>query len=272
MRSNIPIIFILTGLLTASCGHNRQATACEAVERCDSLPEGVKNMVRAVADDDAGKFAATVSYPLARPYPLHDIQDARQMESYYHTLVDDSLRRVITTSMPDQWSEYGWRGWALKDGRYVWIDSLVYDIPYVSAREQADLERLRLEELNTLRADLRGDWLPLGAMTADNGDLMRIDAARNATPDSPDALRLLVYRKGTDPHGNPSDIFTGSLSADGTDISPIYEFTDKTGRKRTYIPYPDDGSGPTVYEELKDGSERTVNVRHVYWMDVIGEK
>lgn len=272
MRSNIPIIFILTGLLTASCGHNRQATACEAVERCDSLPEGVKNMVRAVADDDAGKFAATVSYPLARPYPLHDIQDARQMESYYHTLVDDSLRRVITTSMPDQWSEYGWRGWALKDGRYVWIDSLVYDIPYVSAREQADLERLRLEELNTLRADLRGDWLPLGAMTADNGDLIRIDAARNATPDSPDALRLLVYRKGTDPHGNPSDIFTGSLSAEGTDVSPIYEFADKGGRKWTYIPYPDDGSEPAIYQDMKDGSERTVNVRHAYWMDIVGKK
>ena len=109
-------------------------------------------------------------------------------------------------------------------------------------------------------------------MTADNGDLMRIDAARNATPDSPDALRLLVYRKGTDPHGDPSDIFTGELSHEGSDVSPIYEFTDKTGRKRTYIPYPGDGSGGAVYEELKDGSERTVNVRHVYWMDVIGEK
>lgn len=272
MKSIIPIILILTGLLVAGCGHNSHVTACEAVERCDSLPEGVKKMVRAVADNDAGKFAATVSYPLQRPYPLRDIEDARQMESYYGTLVDDSLRRVITASGPDQWSEYGWRGWALKDGRYVWIDSLVYDIPYVSAREQADLERLRRQELNTLRADLRGDWLPLGAMTADNGDVMRIDAAGNATPDSRDALRLLVFRKGTDLHGDPSDIFSGTLSMEGSDVSPIYEFADKSGRKWTYIPYPDDGSGPAVYEELKDGSERTVNVRHVYWMDIIGKK
>lgn len=26
------------------------------------------------------------------------------------------------------------------------------------------------------------------------------------------------------------------------------------------------------YEELKNGSERTVSVRHVYWMDIIGKK
>ena len=116
------------------------------------------------------------------------------------------------------------------------------------------------------------DSLLLGTLAYNNGDVMRIDAARNAMPDSKDALRLLVFRKGTDLHGDPSDIFSGTLSMEGSDVSPIYEFADKSGRKRTYIPYPDDGSGPAVYEELKNGSERTVSVRHVYWMDIIGKK
>lgn len=116
------------------------------------------------------------------------------------------------------------------------------------------------------------DSLLLGTLAYNNGDVMRIDAARNAMPDSKDALRLLVFRKGTDLHGDPSDIFSGTLSMEGSDVSPIYEFADKSGRKWTYIPYPDDGSEPAVYEELKNESERTVSVRHVYWMDIIGKK
>ena len=79
----------------------------------DSIPATVKQLVRSVADGDSIQFARLVSYPLKRPYPLHDIENADQMAHYYREMVDDSLRNAILESSPEDWGEYGWRGWSV---------------------------------------------------------------------------------------------------------------------------------------------------------------
>ena len=126
----------------------------EKVEKSDSLPTEVKLLVRAIADDDSVGFANMVSYPLQRPYPLRDIDGADQMKSYYKELVDDSLRNVITQAEPKRWSKYGWRGWTLDDGRYIWVDEGVYDVQYLSQKEIKMIDSLIREEILSIEAGI----------------------------------------------------------------------------------------------------------------------
>lgn len=136
---------LISGTLLVGCRHTQAGrTAVEAVEQSDSLPVAVKKLVRAIADNDSDGFAHMVSYPLQRPYPLRDIENADQMKAYYKNMVDDSLRNAVTHAGPDRWSEYGWRGWSLDDGRYIWVDDQVYDVQYLSYKEKNPLIALSM--------------------------------------------------------------------------------------------------------------------------------
>lgn len=94
-------LLLLFGLAAGGCGRgSAKSPERDPVAGMDSLPEEVQSVIRAVVNNDSVAFSSLVNYPLARPYPLHDIKDSVEMRSYFPVLVDDSLRKVIAESAP----------------------------------------------------------------------------------------------------------------------------------------------------------------------------
>ena len=275
MQVKIIIVIIgVLGLWGAGCGRGkeRKESALAQVENSGAVPAAVKNLVRAVADNDSVGFAALVSYPLQRPYPLRDIDDASEMENYYSTLIDDSIKRVMTESGPDKWSEYGWRGWSVCDGEYVWVDSTLYDIPYVSGRERKELDEVRRQDISTLAPELREGWEPVAAMRSEDGRLWRIDARNNSDTSADGNLRLMMYDADADVHDLPQSTMSGRLVTEGSALEHNYTFAMPDGGEAIWNPNPPDGASPAITVTSPDGFEDVIPVRKIYWLDLVKKK
>lgn len=264
--THISAILVLLLSLTG-CGKKEAAQPdISELENCDSIPEGVKRLVKAVADNDSVGFSAIVSYPLARPYPLKDIENEEEMRNYYPVMVDDSLRHVLTASHPGDWEEYGWRGWSLKNGDYLWVDSDIYDVAYLSAREKAMLDSLRTREMESIEGNYRSGWSPVMCLKGtDNGAVYRIDEAEKDMEKESESsgYRLLVYAPGGDLRGVPAAVFTGNKETEGTAATVIYHFKSDGGAIATFIADVSDGSVPAI-----EFSDSIVPVTRTYWLDL----
>ena len=233
------------------------------LEKCDSIPKSIKRLVRAVADNDSSEFASLVSYPLVRPYPLKDIESPEQMKGYYSVMVDDSLRRVLTDSRPDDWKEYGWRGWSLKRGEYVWIDSDLYAVDYLSGRERQMLDSLTHAEMSSLAPEFSEGWTPeMCLQTHGDNAVLRIDSRKDMSMIP--RYRLLIYPAGSDLHGAPAYTLNGYRDTEGTAGTRVYMFTAPSGREVRFSPDIPDGSTPVV--EFPD---TIVPVNQTYWLDLV---
>lgn len=271
-----PLAYTIIGLLVAAtcagCGKDRTAsaasTAVEEVQNCDSIPTGVKRFVKAIEKNDRKELAAVVSYPLQRPYPLHDIESAEEMEKYYAVMVDDSLRLIVTNAHPSDWVEDGWRGYTLKDGGYVWIDDSVYEIPYVSKRERTIRDSLSRREMSSVSKRLRGDWHPEFCLRgSENQTIYRIDSKKNKGKEK--IYRMVVYEKDADLTGDPAELLTGHKETEGTAQTAIYYFSGDGLVKAIYTPDVTDDTPPSIEYTGRDGTTLLIPVERVYWLDLI---
>lgn len=263
------MIGLLSAATCAGCGKDRTASAAvEEVQNCDSLPVGVKRFVKAIEKNDRKEFASVVSYPISRPYPLHDINSPEEMEEYYTVMVDDSLRLIVTNSRPADWQEDGWRGYTLKDGGYVWIDDNVYDIPYVSHRERSMRDSLSRREMNSVSKHLRGDWRPEFCLRgSESKAIYRIDSRKSK--DEGNSYRMVVYEKDSDLTGDPSELLTGHKETEGTAETTIYYFSGDGLVKAIYSPDVSDDTPPSIEYTGRDGTTLLIPVERVYWLDLI---
>lgn len=261
----------------SSCGNSGKAeekhSRIDEIINSDSIPDDVKQFVKSVDSDDSVSFSKLVSYPVSRPYPLHDIENEKEMRKYYNHIVDDSLKKVIRESGPEDWFEAGWRGWSVKDGNYVWIDGQVYDINYVSKQEQRDIDSLSKVEIATLHPTLRGDWTPVGCLISrDHKNIYRIDAHRRAGKkkrSEQDSLRLSIYDRKIHPEVMPRRVLTGHEETEGSAAIVIYYFSDGDGTSVSYNANGANDEGPAIYYTDKDGNETRVDVSPGYWLDIM---
>ncbi|MDE6007451.1 MAG: hypothetical protein K2G67_07855 [Muribaculaceae bacterium] len=238
-----------------------------AVENADSIPESVKKLVKAVADDDKDGFSQLVSYPLQRPYPLHDIETPEQMSEYYHNLVDDSLRNVIIKAGVDKWSEYGWRGWSLDDGRYIWVDENVYDVNYISNSELRNIDSLQRVEIASLAPELREGWRPMMCLkSSDSGKIYRVDTRTTGKPEEINHYRLAVYGSGDDLAALPAQLLEGEMEVDGSAGSVSYHFHDKAAAS-DYILLPE--STESIDPVIIKPSGDNVTLKRTYWHELV---
>lgn len=270
MLNSFSYIFLLTlSLLSLTACNNTSSGKPDisAIEDSDSIPVTVKQLVRAVVNDDTTKFADLVSYPLSRPYPLHNLETPQEMRRYYSTIMDDSLKRVITGSAVADWDDYGWRGWSLKRGEYLWIDDNLYDIPYLSAAEVNMLDSLRRVEISSLHPSLRDGWQPINTLVAEDGSsIFRIDL--NKKDGNHPVCRLCHYKKGMDLAGIPASINTGYKETEGTANTDIYHFAGKNGESIVFEPDVPDGSLPQLEFNRPDGTSNIIPVKNTYWLDL----
>lgn len=261
---------IIGSLFTTGCKGGGKHSALSGIEADDSIPAGVKRLVSLVASDDSVGFSKIVSYPLQRPYPLKDIEDEKEMQAYYHYLVDDSLRNAITHAGPSNWSEYGWRGWSLDDGRYVWIDDNVYAVNYISRHERHMLDSLTRSEIASLAPELRSGWHPVMCLKNDSdGTVYRIDSVDSNHDGTPDGTgyRLAVYNPATDLHGVPDHLINGELTTEGTAGVATFAFVDDHGSRFEIEPDSPD-SGPVLFLP----NDSTVSLTRSYWHKLVEQR
>lgn len=237
-----------------------------------NLPDEVKVVVHSIVADSPTVFAASVVYPLERPYPLHNIKDSAEMVDYYPTLVDDSLKNIVNASPDTLWQQIGWRGWTLDDGSYLWIDEgKVYQVNYVSRRETKMLDSLVNEEISTLNPSLRGAWKPVLCIvdTVDE-KIFRIDTDDSTDPPH---YRLLGYASGSDLSGEPTIILYGNLDYEGSMANRLYHFEDSIGTTADYSPdlVSDEDTIPEI-EVVKAGKARRYKVKPGYWLEHVARR
>lgn len=259
-------------MLSSCSGRNSSQRDVALIVNSDSLPSMIKQLTAAVAKDDSAAFASLIMYPLERPYPLHNINSPAEMKAYYRTLVDDTLRDVITRAVPADWEQFGWRGWSIGDGQYVWLDDSIYAFNYVSAAETSRLNDLRAKEINSLDKQLRGNWTPVECLRAEGSQAVyRLDRADNASDKAP-VYRLAVYRSPEGMRGKPAAILTGYREIEGTMALSHYLFKSPDGSTALYIADTADGSDPTIEFDSPSGADTTVTVVPAYWLDILPAK
>ena len=259
-RLLIPAAAVLSLPVFFGCSGNGGA---QGMPDMSHLPDYVAGISISVYNNDTAAFASMVQYPLSRPYPLHDIADSAQMVAYYPVMVDDSLRSMALDGATG-WSEFGWRGWALDDGK-VWVDEEgIYDIPYMSATEKKNYAALVEREMATLPPDLRNGYVPVGCFRESDGQAVyRIDRKEGS-----DSYRLAVYGKGALRNSAPDRLLVGRMVTEGSALSGRYEFSGG-GVDAVLIPEPvSEGDVPSVsFSDINGGDG--VGIVPVYWLDLV---
>ncbi len=237
-----------------------------------NLPDEVKVVAKSIMADSPTVFAASVVYPLERPYPLHAIKDSAEMVNYYPTLVDDSLKNVVSESPDTLWQQIGWRGWTLADGSYLWVDEgKVYQVDYISRRETFMLDSLMKEEMSTLSPTLRGGWKPvLCIVDTIEGRIFRIDSEES---ENPLHYRLLGYSTDSDLSGEPAIVLYGNLDYEGSMANRLYHFEDSIGTTADFSPdlVSDEDTIPEI-EVVKAGKTKRYKAKPSYWLEHVGKR
>lgn len=266
-------VIVAISLLSVGCSSNsHKSERVQDILASDSISQPVKKMVKAVSDDDSVAFADMVSYPLKRQYPLRDIETKEEMKRNYKKIVDDSLKRVITHSGPEEWTDYGWLGMSINGGEYVFVADSITDIPYMSVQEKAERDSLIKADIASLHESLREGWEPLRCdVGTHNGKIYRIDTSikkgRKGRAQNRD-LRMLIYLNRQQMDSIPSQEYSGYEEVDGTEMTATYIFTDKRGDKAIYQPETTDGSQRVILFTDTTGKETNVEVTPAYWLEL----
>ena len=275
---NMALLYLTLPLLSVSavslcsCGNGTASKTDSSALDSDSIPAEVKSVVKAVSDNDSDAFAKMVSYPLERPYPLHDIENAEEMRGYYSKMVDDSLRNAVANSKASDWESSGWRGWTLGNGEYVWIDGEIYSVNYVSQKEEAEREKLIDSEISSLPGDMRkGGWKPVTVVKAEAGnEVARIDSRTLANTDST-VYRIAIFETPLKKEQKAKLVLSGSRHLEGSMGNPVYQFSDGKGTEVIYDDYVDQESGrpaKTITVKTPEG-EKEIGVVNAYWRDLV---
>lgn len=259
------LVFLLLPL--SGCGKHQKGTEeASEVLKSDSIPREVKDVVKAISDNDSDGFAKLVSYPLARPYPLEDIKNEDEMKHYYSKMVDDSMRNVVTKSKVHDWEPVGWRGWTVDNGEYVWIDSLVYDVNYVSPEEMKERKKLMDSEIATLPENLRkGDWTPETCLkVVDRKRIARIDSHKEESADT-SVYRMAIFDSIAPQRLHPTAVMRGYKTFEGSAGTIYYIFTDGKGTQAVYEEDLPDSPGAVIIFTRPDNTVEEVEVEKTYW-------
>lgn len=272
MHKTYLAIALFLAIAVSACTGKTSTSTAQSMEGLDSLPPDIQNLVKSVVMSDSDSFASMVLYPLQRTYPLHNIEDEEQMLDYYHVIMDDTLKAAITNNPGAAWHEFGWRGWSVSDGSYIWYSDGIYAIPYMSAQEIATRQALVKAEMQSLAPSLRKGWEPVGCYKAVESDsIFRID--KQIKPDGATSYRLAGYSSPSQMRDMPSVLLFGYRTVEGSAMIETYDFSDKSGITMSITPdMTDDDGNPELTLTAPSGSEKNITVSPAYWLDLLPKK
>lgn len=252
----------------------------------------IKAITKSIAEGDAKKLASMTSYPIARKYPLRDIEDSEDMVKRFNQLFDQKFCNRMKSSKSSDWNSYGYRGYSLGDDMVLWVYDSLTAIDYYSPQEIKLYNQLVREEMNSLHSSLRGNgWIPFCCYEdLDNGSTIRVDIRsrkvvkkENFHLDGPalqypqlqpfkvrgdEEFRISIYPKGNGLSEKPQTSLIGFVEISGSANMMTYVFKDGKGMVITF--------GDTSYEDgmpvlnIKKGKEEVSHkIATCYWLDLV---
>ena len=140
----------------------------------------INNVIELFKLKDVEKISNIISFPLDRQYPIPSIKNRIEFIKRFNEVFDQILIDHITKSKIEQWTEVGWRGIMLDDGR-VWMansDGIITDVTYQSEIENKLRNELISKEKEHLHHSLKSFENPICKLKT-NTSLIRIDEQTN---------------------------------------------------------------------------------------------
>lgn len=274
------LLFVAVAATLTACsgGHTTDANDTDNAEvdtlaRSETLDpvtrQYLQSITDCVANGDAHTFASLCKYPVWRSYPLRWIEDSAQMVEYFPILVDENFRQVCRDITPDDWWQAGWRGYSFADGSYIWDDYGSISINYMSAAEEALIEILSRQEIESLHPSLRtGGWQPYFCfIDEEDSTLYRIDFISNPSEPDDNQYRLAVYPRGYDLGGQPYTLMKGSRSEEGTSHVQRLLFYNDNDETLNFIYDPSERERRVPAHINLRGTKATHPIHLIYWRD-----
>ena len=117
----------------------------------------ISSFIACVNQQSKEALSRKIVYPLRREYPLPPIKNKQEFLSRYNEVFDDSLVKMITTSVPGKdWSKVGWRGLMLNHGQ-LWLneEGKLIAVNYQSAVERKKRALLIEKERSLVHSSLK---------------------------------------------------------------------------------------------------------------------
>lgn len=223
-------------------------------------------IVSSIVKGDKKQLASLCIYPIRRTYPLHDIENGKQMEAYFDVMFDKTFRKRMESITANDWDNAGWRGYTVGSGE-LWVYDSLYAVNYSSPEEQRMLRARVQTDLKSINASLRGKgWKPYSCYKdCTDGSVIRIDVKGDDERD----YRLAKYGKGRKPSDMPDVLMYGTVSINGSMSYCYHEFCNEQGDSISFgdIFY-DAGDDGTIEMDWKDGRMTEHHrIRKCYWLD-----
>jgi hypothetical protein len=187
-------------------------------EDSEIVVENYDRISRLVKFDSIDTLASLIEYPLVRPNPLPNINNAKQFISYYDTLFDDTFKKkIINMSAKDIFQHEG--DYAVLNGD-IWINDYgeILSINYISAAEQKLSEKLSNEVKNKMYHTVKS-WESNILVYKSDKFLIRLDITKDS------GIRYVSWDKGKQISDKPDLIlYNGVEEFHGTQGGVSYSF------------------------------------------------
>ena len=265
----IPVLITVCLLVYVVKYERLPFTSSTGIEELDevNLEETLNLISKSIAQKDAKTFSDLCEYPIVRPYPLKDIEDAGQMQDYFDIIFDDSTCNLFKDVSADDWEEVGYRGYSLNRGQ-LWVSDKLYAINFLSEKEYGILQDRIAMDIESLHPALRFENMApeICFKSAELNSIFRIDIDLQT-----DSMRLAAFTDG-DLKGNASFVGKGIQDIGGSGGITSYDFTLPDGKVYSFTNGTNDGSWKlVVYPDGEgDGSAATeTKISVCYWLDEV---
>lgn len=230
----------------------------------------IGRLIASASKGDASEFASLCRYPIERLYPLHDVMDSADMVDRYDLIFDKTLKEAVAATKIDDWGECNWRGYTFGDGGHIWLDGNVYLIPYHSKAEILIREDLIKKDMCSIKPELAIGWFPeLCLIDSISDTIYRIDVREIDAMET--ECRLMAYDKMDSPNCIPKLILIGHKELQGTADTRCFIFPCKDGAEWVICDMWYENK-ITLYVEGKDEICSSINLKKIYWLDIIANQ
>lgn len=199
MKKTTPIALIAVLMINlTSCRHNSKNTS-EVVQlpepkeeivmsREDSIQmeelkqhekkikANLSNIIISIIAGNCDSLAMVTDFPIWRPYPEKDIENAEEFKNMFHILFDDSIRHILKQFTAEDWVKFSWHGYMFNNGKYFWAseEGRLNYINYESTKLRTYRKKLSRDEYQALGEDKR--WSTIDCLLAsDSAVFLRLE-------------------------------------------------------------------------------------------------
>lgn len=210
----------------------------------------ISTFISNVKQQNKEALAAKVKFPLRRDAPIPPIKTKEEFLARYNEIFDESLTKMIVSSLPDKnWTVMGWRGMMLDQGK-VWLDDAgtLIAVNYQSTIEKRKQKSLIKDDKKQLNSNVKKYSRPVCLLETKTHRIRIDDLGHNN-------FRYSSWRLQTNTSEKPDLMMEdGELTFEGTGGNRRYDFqNDGHLYTVTFTELGVDDKTPVVLTISKDG-------------------